>query len=116
MDGMNECWIILHNRFHVKNGPGVFAKTCSFDHIIQDNVFIIDNKEQPAIRLETNDCFNVEFSNNAIYGGGPLVNGGGRELLKQRSNKQLPLERVAEAVRPTPAVPSIYDWQRKNIK
>ena len=39
-----------------------------------------------------------------------------RELLKQSGNKQLPLERIAEAVRPVPAVPSIYDWQRKNIK
>ena len=115
MGGMNECWLILYNRFHVKNGPGVFAKTCSFDHIIRDNVFIIDNAEQPAIRLETNDCFNVEFSNNAIYGGGPLVNGGGRELLKQRGNKQLPLDRVVEAVRPTPAVPSIYDWQKRHV-
>ncbi|MBO7533620.1 MAG: right-handed parallel beta-helix repeat-containing protein, partial [Victivallales bacterium] len=116
MGGMNECWIILNNRFHVKNGPGVFAKTCSFDHIIRNNVFIIDNKEQPAVRLETNDCFNVEFANNAIYSDGPLVMGGGRTLLKQHGNKQLPLDRVAEAVRPTPPVPSIYEWQLKNIK
>ena len=78
-------------------------------------MFIIDNAEQPAIRLETNDCFNVEFSNNAIYGGGPLVNGGGRELLKQCGNKQLPLDRVAEAVRPTPVVPSIYEWQKRHV-
>ncbi|MCR4574944.1 MAG: right-handed parallel beta-helix repeat-containing protein [Lentisphaeria bacterium] len=116
MGGMNECWLILNNRFHVKNGPGVFAKTCSFDHIIRNNVFIIDDKEQPAVRLETNDCFNVEFADNAIYSDGPLVTGGGRTLLKQHGNKQLPLDRVAEAVRPAPAVPSIYEWQLKNVK
>ena len=42
MGGMNENWLILYSRFVVGSGPGVFAKTASFDHIIRGNVFVFE--------------------------------------------------------------------------
>jgi hypothetical protein len=32
-------WLILHNRFVVERGQGVYAGTTSFDHIIQGNFY-----------------------------------------------------------------------------
>ena len=47
MGGMNESWLILHNRFTVDSGAGVFAKPTSFDHIIKNNVFILKDDKSP---------------------------------------------------------------------
>ena len=114
MGGMNECWLILHNRFRVKDGAGVFAKKCSFDHIIRHNLFILENSAMPAIDLGSKDCFNIEFADNEIYGG-RLTGGWSDELLKLHDNRMHPLEKATEATRPKPAVPSIYEWQQEHL-
>jgi hypothetical protein len=49
MGGMNENWLILYNRFAVDAGPGVFAKTASFDHIIRGNVFVLRTASRPLL-------------------------------------------------------------------
>jgi len=66
---MNENWIILHNRFTVDSGPGIFAKTVSFDHIIKNNTFIIKDKKSPMIQLATADCIGIEIDRNTLHGG-----------------------------------------------
>ncbi|MBM4039976.1 MAG: hypothetical protein FJ290_15845 [Planctomycetes bacterium] len=110
MGGMNEAWLILHNRFVVQAGPGVFARTCSFDHIIRGNVFALADPRQPAIQLSTADCVGIELIGNRIFGGsGQLVGGPGKPLVA-RDNAFAPF--AAEAPRPQPDVPSIFEWQR----
>ena len=113
MGGMNECWLILHNRFRVKDGDGIIARISSFDHVIRHNVFIIEKPSMAAINLISKDCFNIEFANNTIYGT-TLTAGWGNELLKQHENLMRPLDAVGEAARPSPSVPSIFEWQRQN--
>ncbi|MHC4702628.1 MAG: right-handed parallel beta-helix repeat-containing protein [Planctomycetota bacterium] len=108
MGGMNENWLILHNRFVVDKGPGVQAKTSSFDHIIKNNVFILKDGKSPMISLATADCIGTEVAGNKLRGGsGKIVSGKAKPALL-KGNETLPL---GPAPRPSPKVPSIYEWQ-----
>ena len=113
MGGMNENWLILHNRFVVGSGPGIFAKTASFDHIIKGNVFNLADAKQPALFLATPDCIGVEFIGNRIVGGNGNLHGGAGTPAVARDNQLLP---AGEAPRPEPPVPSIFEWQRAQLK
>ncbi|MHC4594838.1 MAG: endopolygalacturonase, partial [Planctomycetota bacterium] len=110
MGGMNENWLILYSRFVVDNGPGVFAKTASFDHIVKDNVFILKDGKSPMVFLATPDCLGTEIIGNRLYeGNGSLVAGAAEPAVVQ-DNLAFPL---ADAARPIPNVPSIYEWQHR---
>lgn len=109
MGGMNEGWMILYNRIAAGNGPAVFAKTCSFDHVIRGNVFRLAQANQPAVQLATPDCSGVELVDNRVSGGnGRLVAGAGQPLV-DRDNLVLPAG--AEVPRPRVPTPSIFAWQ-----
>ena len=121
MGGMNENWLILYNRFIVDNGPGVSAKTASFDHIVKDNVFVLKDGKSPMIFLATSDCIGAEIIGNGLYGGnGRFVAGRGKPAVV-KDNKALMLSDSSlrsasskqDAPRPIPEVPSIYEWQQK---
>ena len=108
MGGMNENWLILYSRFIVDNGPGVSAKTASFDHIIKSNVFVLRDKKSPMVQLGTPDCTGVEIVGNKLYGGAGRFLAGKVSQTLVKDNKAFPL---GEAPRPTPKVASIYEWQ-----
>jgi hypothetical protein len=108
MGGMNENWLILHNRFVVQKGYGVFAKTASFDHIIKDNVFILKDKSKPCVFLASPDCIGVEITGNLLYGGNSKITAGSAKPILLEGNRAFPL---AHAPRTKPAIPSIYEWQ-----
>ena len=111
MGGMNEGWLILHNRFVAASGPAVFARTCSFDHILRGNVLAVADPKQPAIQLATPDCVGIELIDNRVYGGnGQLVGGAGKPLV-ERDHVLSAFEKAPP--RPQPTVPSIFEWQRR---
>jgi len=113
MGGMNEGWMILHNRFTVETGPAVFARTSSFDHTIAGNVFVVKDGKSPMVQLATEDCVGVETADNALYGGnGKLLTGKAPDTI-ERNNKTQPI--ADKPARPTPEVPSIYQWQLDNV-
>ena len=59
--------------------------------------------------LVTPDCIGVELIDNKLYGGnGKIVSSWGKPAVDE-GNQTLPL---SDAPRPTPAVPSIYEWQK----
>ncbi len=109
MGGMNEGWMILHNRFVVGSGPGIFAKTASFDHTISGNTLQLADAKAPMLQLATPDCVGVEVTNNRIYGGNGKLTAGAAKPLLANGNEFLP---AGAAPRPQPAVPSIFEWQR----
>ncbi len=110
MGGMNENWLILYNRFIADSGPGVSAKTASFDHIIKDNVFILKDGKSPMVLLATSDCLGVEIIGNRLYGGNGSLTAGKAKPVVFKNNRAFPL---GDALRPNPKVPSIYQWQQK---
>jgi len=113
MGGMNENWLILHSRFTVDNGPGVFAKTASFDHIIKGNVFVLKDGKSPMIFFATPDCLGAEIIANRLYKGNGSLVAGAAEPAVLKNNKAFPL---GDAARPVPKVPSIYEWQHRQQK
>lgn len=109
LGGMNENWIFVGNRFRVQKGAGIFVKDNSFDHIIRDNVFILESPAAPALILASADCGGTEFCNNTVYGGNGRGGVGLRKPEKESGNRFLPLNR--NAARPTLKLPSIYEYQ-----
>ncbi|MHC4203085.1 MAG: glycosyl hydrolase family 28-related protein [Planctomycetota bacterium] len=110
MGGMNENWLILHNRLIVDKGPSVSVQTASFDHIIKGNVFVLKDNKSPMVQLGTPDCTGIEIISNKLYGGSGRFVAGKVSQTVVRNNKALPL---GDAPRPKPEVTSIYEWQNK---
>jgi hypothetical protein len=110
MGGMNENWLILYNRFIADSGPGVSAKTVSFDHIIKDNVFVLRDGKSPMVLLATPDCLGIEIIGNRLYGGNGSLTAGKARPMVLKDNKAFQL---GDVPRPSPKVPSIYEWQKK---
>jgi hypothetical protein len=109
MGGMNENWLILHNRLIAQGGPGIYARHASFDHIIRGNVIAVAS-DRPAVELADADCVGVEITDNQIYGaGGQVVAGPAQPLLEERNTVA---SFTPDPPRPQPAVPSIFEWQR----
>lgn len=111
--GMNENWLILHNRIITDKGVGFFTKDHSFDHIIQGNVFVLKDQKSAMVQLMSPDCTGSEITNNLLYGGnGEFVAGlGEAELVHSNVHLQIP---KTMPKRPTPTVPSIFQWQRQS--
>jgi len=114
MGGMNENWLILFNRFLVGGGPGLFAKTASFDHIIRGNVICLASDKEPALHLATADCIGVEFTDNVIHGGSAqYIRSPVALALDQRNRRETAANFNHPPPRPKPVVPSIFEWQRQ---
>ena len=111
MGGMNENWLILHNRFVVEKGPGIVARRFSFDHIVRGNVIAVKNTGALAIQLVDENCTGTEIEGNrAFVTGGKLVGGKGRPAV-EKGNSIAPYR--DDPPRPTPVVLSIFEWQRR---
>lgn len=113
MGGMKENWLILYNRFVVERGQGVYAGTTSFDHIIQGNVFALKDSQSPMLFLSRTNCVGVEVRNNRLYGGNGRIAAGPVQPLVMEGNQAFP---QGDAPRPTPPVPSIYEWQQNQAR
>lgn len=114
LNGMNEGWVIAYNRFRVGKGRAISARLYSFDHIVKANVFALENVDVPAIRLANSTCYGWEIEDNLFYGvkAGEAIGGPVKPLL-DKNNQVFPF---AEGVLPTPKVPSIFEWQKQNVK
>lgn len=114
MGGMNEGWLILHNRIACDNGPAVLMRANSDGHLIADNVFVLKNPKSAGVVIQSADCDGVRVERNRFYGGsGTLVTGAGKPA-SDRDNQALPLPAGDPPPRPAPKVPSIFEWQRAN--
>ena len=91
----------------------VFAKTASFDHLIKGNTFVLKDNKSPMVQLSTPDCPGVEIIDNKLHGGNGKITSGQTKPSLDQNNKTADL---TNAPRPTPKVPSIYQWQQTNIK
>ncbi|HCE43029.1 MAG TPA: hypothetical protein DET40_05740 [Lentisphaeria bacterium] len=107
--GMNENWIIMYNRIRIGKGRAMFFRMGSFDHIVRGNVFCIKDAQNPVVLLNDPTCVGNEFRDNKFYGATSPAIGGRAKPLVDVDNQVFPYE---EAPRPTPAVPSIFEWQR----
>jgi hypothetical protein len=71
-------------------------------------VFVLKDKKSPMVLLGTPDCTGVEIIGNKLYGGSGRFSAGKVSQAVVKDNKAFPLGDVSK---PTPDVPSIYEWQ-----
>ncbi len=113
LGGMNEGWIFAYNHFRVKSGCGLFVKSASFDHVLKDNIFLLEDGKSPGVIFASPDCGGIELLGNKFYGAAMLYQGlQAPEVAK--GNLILPAQQ--EAARPEIKVPSIYQWQLEQKK
>lgn len=115
MLGGNEAWFILHNRFRLAEGRGIYGKERSFDHVIRDNVFILENVSGPGVLFGSPDCTGIEVTGNRFYGDVREVAGFTARLgtyARVNGNTVDPIPAQDTPSRPQPLVPSIFLWQR----
>jgi len=118
MVGGNEAWLILHNRFVLGKGRAIYGREKTFDHIIRGNVFVMEQPASPAVLFGASDCTGIELVDNAFYGpigqlAGFIGNLGRFEKLSGNTVAPYPKTPDAVPARPQPAVPSIFEWQRR---
>ena len=117
MLGGNENWMILHNRFHIDTGRAVIGKERTFDDIIADNVFVIAHPLSPAILFQSPECTGVELLDNRFSGPVGTIagfRGGFGQFAREEGNQVLPAS--ADAPLPSPAVDSIFLWERSHAR
>lgn len=117
MQGGNEAWLILYNRFVLETGRGISIKEMSFDHIIAGNAFVLLGDKEPGILIGNSNCTGIEILDNTFYGSLKEVvafRSGLGEIEWEEGNEILPIpeEGVAFVPRPDPPVKSIFQWQR----
>ena len=112
LGGMNENWIFVGNRMRTSRKAGFFLKTASFDHIIKNNVFILEDKTTPFMVFASPDCVGVEVSDNIIYGGNGKLYSGLQKPFININNQFRRLDK--NAPRPELKIKSLYEWQMKN--
>lgn len=113
MQGMNEHWLVVYNRFVVKKGGGIVMQDHAFDHIVKGNVFCLESGKPYVINFLDDTCSGIELLDNLVYGDvQTLVSGPGQGCM-ENGNVIAPYQL---APRPTPPVPSIYEWQKEQAK
>lgn len=118
MLGGNEAWLILHNRFIAETGCAVFAKEKSFDHVIENNIFVLKNCRAPAVQLGS-DSTGVELRDNAFFGTKPPLAafaGGRIKLAIDKGNSLEARIPMPPPSLPAPEVSSIFQWQKDNAE
>lgn len=118
LGGSNEGWLILHNRFDVSKGAALVLRTASFDHVVENNTFVLRAPRTPPVWFATPDCTGVELIGNRFYApSAPAdAHGGLAAPAVDRDNllAALPADPAAFPPRPVPPAPSLLDWQRQN--
>jgi hypothetical protein len=111
LNGMNEGWIIAHNRFESR-AAGILIKDINTDHIIANNVFIVHRFWNPAIKINTAEPENIIIKNNKLYGGNGNIIKGNTNGASIYDNNTFSIPDQLPVV-PKPKVDSIYEWQQK---
>lgn len=109
--GVNENWIFQHNLFEVGDGAGYRAEGGSYDAIIRNNVFVLNNSRWPMLMLTTRDCTGTEVMQNRLYGGNGELVVTEAPLAADSGNRAFPLEAGRTPERPSAEPESIYQWQ-----
>ncbi len=115
LNGVNENWLFLHNRFVVEKGAGFVGLCGAFDPVIRHNTFILKEAGWPLLQLKTSDCTGVELIDNTLVGGNGRIYEGVPALEAECGNRALPLS-FGVPDRPVADPPSIYEWQQRAVE
>ncbi len=111
LGGMNENWLFFYNRV-LTRGPGILLRGVQFDHIIKGNVFAVAGDFPAVVVEDPAHASGLELVDNTLYGGnGAIVTPGTSAVILDRGNRVF---KQSDGVppRPSPEVPSIYEWEK----
>lgn len=118
--GPCEGSMFLYNRFHNKKGPSVYLQYGAFNQTFLGNYFISDRPQPGFVFIASPDCTGNQFVGNQFGTALPDANTGPASLFAgaippetARSNARFD---VASAGRPSPAVPSLYEWEVSHLR
>jgi hypothetical protein len=115
LGGMNENWLFFYNRV-LSCGPGILLRGVQFDHVIKGNVFAIENDFAAVVAEDPQHTSGLEIDDNAVYGGSGAVFAGAPSDAQLDGNRTLAKPADGPPPRPQPAVPSIFEWERRNLR
>ncbi len=111
LTGNNENWLIVYNRFQVRNGHGIQLGDNTPDTIIAHNVVQLDSPEQAILMLGGADYPGLTFNFNTGFGRDSMLKLGMLDPDHESGNRIAgPAEKFS---RPDPPVPSLYLHQKK---
>jgi hypothetical protein len=110
LSGMNENYLIEHNRFETSQ-EGIVCKGVNFDHVIRGNVFVLRSGGRVAVKFEGGSGRGVVVTDNRVFGGSASIVAGGSGVTAERNTRAARPAKLPP--RPQPDVPSIYEWQLK---
>jgi hypothetical protein len=106
LGGYNEAYLILYNRFVVTgSAPGFRQRITGFDHLIRGNAYNLASASSPLLYLPSPDSVGVSLLDNQLYGGSGFYSG--LPPIDESGNRVV----TVPPPRPTPPVPSIYQWE-----
>ena len=111
LNGNNENWIILYNRFKISNGHGIMLGDNAPDTIIEHNVVQLDSPKRALLMIGGADYPGLTFKANQVSGRNPLLKIGMLDP-EHESGNQIAGPETAFS-RPAPPVPSLYLHQLK---
>ena len=110
--GWEMDWLFAYNRFYVKYGQAMLVEDHCRDIAVHDNVFCLEHPFAAAFVSRDDTCTNINLTDNQIYGDIKAVVADGSKGYVDEGNTISPYEL---APRPTPPVPSIFDWERQHV-
>jgi hypothetical protein len=108
--GRDEHWLFVYNRFQVKFGAGTLMEDYCRDITIRDNVFCFAHSYPDAFEFHDATCSGIKFIDNHIYGQITALVASTAQGYTAEGNVIAPYQ---VAPRPTPPVPSIFEWERQ---
>lgn len=111
MGGMNQQWMIMYNRIHVTDGPGILERFGCRDTTIVGNAFTLDSASSPMIWYESRDNSGDRVIGNLLFGGNGRIFGGSGRPGEAKDNTAVKVG--ARIGLPRAPVPSLWQWQRQ---
>ena len=128
LGGSNEAWMLLYNHFkveggasrtfrnadgsqlYVHGGPGMVFRHGVFDLIVKGNHIEMRSPAEPAFYIEGN-APGIHLLDNTIVSRSGILFDGDHPPARWQGNRIL-TDPGVERERPTPTIPSIFEWQR----
>ena len=108
--GREEHWLFVYNRFQVKFGTGFVLEDHCRDITIRNNVFCLAHPYPDVVELHDATCSGIEIVDNQIFGDIKALVAPTAQGYAAQGNVVAPYQ---VAPRPTPPVPSIFEWERQ---
>jgi len=102
--------IFVYNRFAVKSGIGMTMEDHTTNQLVRGNVFCLEHAEPALVVIKDPTCTGIKLIDNQVFGDVKAIASSTPDGFVDQGNTVAPYQL---APRPTPPVPSIFEWERQ---